>query len=66
MHIDGFGLQDCSEESRERLWAILRTKTPEERLRMVCDRMEFTRQLRKATEHWRNPEPPRGATSDHS
>jgi hypothetical protein len=50
---DEFGVQDRSPEERERIYALLRRKTPEERLAMVFERCEFTRELRRATAHLR-------------
>ena len=55
MRFDRFGAQDGSEEMDERIYELLRQKTPEERLRMTVDRMEFMRRWRAATEHLRDP-----------
>ncbi len=53
MRIDRFGAQDTTPEVQERLYALLRQCTPERRLQMVFNQMEFMRELRKATEHLR-------------
>jgi hypothetical protein len=52
-HLDRFGAQDTPDEVQERIYALLRTKTPEEKLRMVLARMQFMRDLRKAAERLR-------------
>jgi hypothetical protein len=56
MRFDEFGPIDTSEAAEKRYWELMRKKTPAEKLRMVIDRMEFTRNLRKATEHLRRPD----------
>ncbi|MEA2552727.1 MAG: hypothetical protein QOJ65_903 [Fimbriimonadaceae bacterium] len=56
MRRDRFGLLDTSIEAENKLYELLRAKTPEESLAMVFDRMEFGRQLRKVTEHLRKPQ----------
>jgi len=56
MRIDRFGLQDTAPEVQERVYDLLRQKTPEQRFLMVLQRMAFTRELRKATEHLREVE----------
>jgi len=57
MRFDRFGPIDTPREVEEKLYEILRTKTPEESLAMVLKRMEFARDLYKRTAHLRKPEP---------
>ncbi len=53
MRLDEFGLQDTEPVVQERVYELLRQKTPEQRFQMVLQRMAFTRDLRKSTEHLR-------------
>ena len=62
MLLDRFGLQDTPTETQERIYELLRNKTPEQRLLMVISRMAFGRDLRKATQHLR-PADENGRTS---
>ena len=57
MRQDRFGAVDSTEEMDRLVIELLRKKTPEQRFRMVVDRMELTRKLRAATVHLRKPEP---------
>jgi hypothetical protein len=55
MRSDRFGLIDTSKEAEERLFELLRKKTPKESLAMVFKRIDFARNLQKQTEHLRKP-----------
>lgn len=66
MLIDRFGAQDTDPEVKERVYSLLRQKSPAERLMMVVERMHFMRELRKAGEQLRAEAHGRPGTSDRS
>lgn len=49
MRKDRFGLVDTSEWAEKTMIELMRSKTPEERFLMTMKRMDFMRELRKAT-----------------
>jgi|GEM_PF-3821737 len=52
-YFDQFGAQDTSPES-QRIWTEhLKSKTPEEKLQLIMDLNEFSRNLRLSTRHLR-------------
>ena len=56
MRQDRFGAIDGTEATDRLVIELLRKKTPEQRFRMVIDRMELTRTIRRATSHLRKTE----------
>jgi len=62
-HLDRFGAQDTPDEVQERIYALLRERTPEERLRMVLARMRFMRNIQATGERLRGEDAKRRTDS---
>lgn len=55
MRIDEFGATDTTEKVRQRMYELLRAMTPQQRAKIMLERIESMRALSKHTRELRKP-----------